>query len=79
MTKTATNPAAHDDARKIEEGLAIPEDALTNIEYLVALAGELEELIAAQVDIARAHREPWHDVGLALGMTRQGAQQRYGL
>jgi len=79
MTNTATNPAAYDDARKIEAGLAVAEDALTNLEFLHALAGEIEDLIAAQVAVARAHRETWHDVGQALGTTRQGAQQRYGL
>ncbi len=79
MTNTATNTAAYEEGRKILAGLAVAEDALTNIEYLSALAGEIEDLIAGQVAVARAHREAWHDVGQALGMTRQGAQQRYGL
>jgi hypothetical protein len=38
---------------------------------------ELEDKIAEQVRALRARFVPWQDIADELGMTRQGAQQRY--
>ena len=51
---------------------------LTEINGLAALSTLIDELIVAQVVEARASGYPWSEIGAALGMTKQAAQQRYG-
>ena len=52
-----------------------PLDALASIHNVTYRA----ELATAQtVDAARAEGATWSTIGMALGMTKQAAQQRYG-
>lgn len=61
-------------------GAADPED----LAALVQLRAELDDVIQAAVDALREDKGPqapgysWAQLGTALGMTRQSAQQRYG-
>lgn len=48
------------------------------LEQLAALENTLTEQLGAGVAGYRAHGYSWADVGLTLGVTRQGAQQRFG-
>lgn len=48
-------------------------------ETIRRLRGELEDLQAGAVTVARIHGASWGDVATALAITRQGAQQRYGV
>ena len=38
-----------------------------------------ERVLGAAVTRARQHRHPWSAIGAALGISRQAAQQRFGL
>ena len=53
-------------------------DALSVLELLAVARREIDELTAEQVQLARAERWRWHDIGQALGVTAQAAQQRFG-
>jgi hypothetical protein len=53
--------------------------ALERLTHLRALRGEVEDMIAGEVAMARrVEGASWAQVGGALGTTRQGAQDRYG-
>lgn len=43
-----------------------------------ALLAGVEQLLQARVDTARRHDRTWQDIGDALGVSRQAAQQKYG-
>lgn len=57
---------------------------LDRAEDLLAVAQAADDAAASEarlreaVDIARAHGRSWGRVGLALGVSRQAAQQRFG-
>jgi hypothetical protein len=56
-------------------------DLIGHLDYIAtleALRGELDDLIAGEQAIARAHGASWLDIGNSLGVTRQAAHQRYG-
>lgn len=55
-----------------------PFTALGDLERLIELQRDLEERAAAAVAAARRHGASWSHVGRAAGLTRQGAQQRWG-
>lgn len=43
-----------------------------------ALLAGVEQLLQARVDLARRHERTWQEIGDALGVSRQAAQQRFG-
>lgn len=43
-----------------------------------AMLAGAEALVRARVDMARRHDHTWAEIGDALGVSRQAAQQRYG-
>lgn len=43
-----------------------------------ALMAGVENLLQARVDAARRHGRTWQEIGDALGVSRQAAQQKYG-
>lgn len=43
-----------------------------------AMLAGAEALVRARVESARRHEHTWAEIGDALGVTRQAAQQRYG-
>jgi hypothetical protein len=51
-------------------------DALPQLQAAAMLA---DELMRHAIDQLRAEGYSWAEIGKRLGMTRQGAQQRYGL
>lgn len=55
-----------------------PFTALGDLEQLVHELRSFEERTAAAVMTARRHGASWSQVGRAAGLTRQGAQQRWG-
>ena len=63
-------------------GLAEPRDPIRQIGQAERLAGELthlgESLVGFFVEQARADGLSWADIGAPRGLSRQGAQQRYG-
>lgn len=62
------------DAQRLVRSIDKPLDALGALhEAEEAVQGELE----AQVRLARAEGRSWTEIGDALGITRQGARQRY--
>jgi hypothetical protein len=58
--------------------------SVDNTEDLRAVAEAYERVAAAEarlreaVEVARAHGRSWSRVGVAMDMSRQGAQQRFG-
>lgn len=46
---------------------------------LVALRNQLEESIRFAIDGQRSSGRSWEHIGRALGLSRQGAYQRYGV
>lgn len=55
-----------------------PESRAESLSNLVADVERIQRQIAGEVDDARAASVPWSTIGMALGMSRQAAQQRYG-
>ena len=49
-----------------------------DLAVMADLAREVDDLVAAAVAAQRAGGRSWGDVGRALGVTRQAAQQRFG-
>lgn len=47
------------------------------VEYAQRLVGEAQEVLAAAVVAARARGTTWEDIGEALGISRQAAQERF--
>lgn len=45
---------------------------------MVALQADLDRAILRAMAAQRANGASWADIGAALGLTKQGAQQRYG-
>lgn len=70
----------------LEEGFFVPQwrehvapfTALGDIEQLVDELRSIEDRAAAAVTTARQHGASWSQIGRAAGLTRQGAQQRWG-
>jgi ClpA/ClpB-like protein len=64
------------------DGAAEPRDPIRHIGHAERLAGELthlgESLVGFFVEQARAEGLSWADIGAPRGLSRQGAQQRYG-
>ena len=48
------------------------------ITVMVALAGDLEDATRQAINELNAFGYSWADIGMRLGITRQGAQQRWG-
>lgn len=55
-----------------------PDNAVSALERLYDDLREVEANIDAQVQTSRDAGVTWEQIGRALGMSRQGAQQRYG-
>jgi len=55
-----------------------PFTALGDLEQLVDELRSIEDRAAAAVSAARRHGASWSQIGRAAGLTRQGAQQRWG-
>jgi len=55
-----------------------PYVALTDLGHLIDQQRALDNDIEGKVRLARHHGASWSDVGRAAGMTKQGAQQRWG-
>lgn len=83
--------ATHDDGSRdcpedLEEEFFLPAwrehiapfTALGDLEQLVDELRSLEDRAVAAVRTARRHGASWSQIGRAAGMTRQGAQQRWG-
>ena len=54
-----------------------PPSAMRGFKAAATLYGLLEEFTTAQVRAARGNGWSWAEIGRVLGMTRQGARQRY--
>ncbi len=50
----------------------------SELEDIVCLSDWLNDLVPGIVERARASGHSWQDIGQALGMTKQAAQQRFG-
>lgn len=61
-------------------GRRVADDAgdIAELGTLGALAGDVDAMIASTVTGLRASGHTWQEIGDALGVTRQAAQQRYG-
>lgn len=59
------------DAERVQE-------YLDSVSRVVARRNALEREIAVCVSAARAAGVPWSQIGEALGVSKQAAQQRYG-
>lgn len=55
-----------------------PEDLLTGLGHLAALAERVDWALLSLVGEARAQGVTWVAIGAALGVTKQAAQQRFG-
>lgn len=55
-----------------------PFEALADLEGLVVDLHKIEARIDAKVKLARSGGASWSEVGRAAGLTKQGAQQRWG-
>ena len=53
------------------------EEVLAHLSDLASASAELEERLAAAVNEARLVDATWEQIGLALGVTRQSAWQRF--
>jgi Clp amino terminal domain, pathogenicity island component len=64
------------------DGIAEPRDPIRQIAAAERIAGELDvlgkSLVGFFVEMARAEGCSWTDIGAPRGLSRQGAQQRYG-
>ena len=64
------------------DGIAEPRDPVRQIAAAERIAGELnvlaDSLVGFFVELARAEGCAWTDIGASRGLSRQGAQQRYG-
>src|SRR4051812_13048225 len=64
------------------DGIDEPRDPVRQIAAAERIAGELDvlgdSLIGFFVEMARAEGCSWTDIGAPRGLSRQGAQQRYG-
>lgn len=60
-------------------GTADESDYLDYLHLLALALAEIEHRIRDAVDDARQARVPWSAIGRAMYMTKQGAQQRYGV
>lgn len=58
---------------------ATPESRAQELADLTAQALSIQAVIRNKVDDARLGGMSWAEIGRALGMTKQGVQQRYGL
>lgn len=67
---------AHDFTRTGEDWRA--RNRLEALGDAAAMLAGAERLVQARVDMARRHHHTWQEIGDALGISRQGAQQRYG-
>lgn len=56
----------------------LPPWRLLALTRIAARAGEVEEALAQMVANARAGGHSWQEIGDALGISRQGASQRFG-
>lgn len=73
-----TTTAATSEARHLIDRAAQPEvGPLEQIDLLRRAIGCLEDEIAGAVAVARAEEYSWTQIGATLGLTKQGAQQRY--
>lgn len=53
-------------------------DDLEALGDAAALLAGVEQLLQARVEMARRHDRTWQEIGDALGVSRQAAQQKYG-
>src|SRR5690349_24463735 len=64
------------------DGIAEPRDPIRQIAAAERIARELDalgdSLVGFFVELARAEGCSWADIGAPRGLSRQGAQQRYG-
>ncbi len=77
MTTTPKPEQARDALRAYVE--ALPGGALVALDELAYTARVVDDLTFVLVDQARRNGESWSAIGTALGVTKQAAQQRYGL
>lgn len=63
------------DPRDLRE---VPVEDLRAITSLVATMEEVERTLAGAIDRARHDGYSWSQIGTALGVSKQAAQQRYG-
>jgi hypothetical protein len=56
---------------------AVLEDVLLNLSATAETAAAVEEALATWVKVARTQGATWAQVGVALGVTRQSAWQRF--
>lgn len=59
-------------------GRRVAEGDEFELSELAALRDEVEGVISAAVDAWRSQGRSWATIGDALGISKQGAQQRYG-
>jgi hypothetical protein len=74
-------PVSLDELVKMVEARTPHEDPLGRIGAAVAVAADMDALsdnvVGHFVDVARAAGLPWSQIGAALGVTKQAAQQRF--
>ncbi len=75
-TKRQAEQLAREIANRVATGSHM-NDSLDAVETLRSLIGELEDQIAGGIAVARAQGAEWHDIGRALGVSKQAAHKRY--
>lgn len=75
LARTTTSAAAALSAADYYAGLDQHQQALSN---LARAAADVEQATRAAVMGARVDGRTWGEIGAALGITRQAAQQRFG-
>jgi hypothetical protein len=76
-TKRQAGQLAREIADRLATGGSHVNDSLDTVETLRSLIGELEDQIAGGIAVARAQGAEWHDIGRALGVSKQAAHKRY--
>ncbi|MET0966271.1 MAG: hypothetical protein ABWZ02_07750 [Nakamurella sp.] len=78
MTKRVASQAFYTRTADAAGAIAVRADDFALHELLTLRALIDHELIPAAVDARRAKGQTWEQIGADLGLTRQGAQQRFG-
>lgn len=73
-----TTPHPLDQLTQALSGLAAADAALDRIAAARQIREAAEELEQTEVKSAREHGTSWSKIGAAYGLTKQGAQQRFG-
>jgi hypothetical protein len=51
---------------------------LANLQRQAALRRMMDDTLASYVELARREGHSWHAIGVALGITGEGARKRFG-